>query len=218
MVAQETCEPPVSMVRRSCRSGGLMNTHMPRGYEEQPDDILMARVVEGSAAAFQILAQRHVRQAIAIAQRITHNASDAEELVQEALLRLWTNAHRWDSTRAPFKTWFYRILTNLCIDRLRRATISPLVAAEQAIDPQPGPLARAEGRQIARAIADAIAALPVRQRTALTLCYYHDMSCAEAAKVLSISVSAMEALLVRGRRTLREHLRSLELDGSESRR
>lgn len=189
--------------------------NMPRGDEEANDNILMMRVVEGSATAFQVLAQRHVRQALAIAQRIVHNASDAEELVQEAFLRLWTNAHRWDPGRAPFTTWFYRILTNLCIDRLRRATISPLAGTEQVVDPQPGPLARAEGRQIARAIAAAIAALPVRQRTALTLCYYHDMSCAEAAKVLSISVSAMEALLVRGRRTLRERLRTLELDGSE---
>jgi RNA polymerase sigma-70 factor, ECF subfamily len=191
-----------------------MNPSAPRADGEDSDDVLMAQVVAGSATAFRRLAQRHVRQALAVAQRIVRNASDAEELVQEALLRLWTQAHRWDPARAKFTTWFYRILTNLCIDRQRRTTPAPLDAADHAIDPQPGPLARAEGRQIARAIAEAIAALPVRQRTALTLCYYHDMSCAEAAKVLSISVSAMEALLVRGRRTLREQLRRLELDDS----
>jgi len=200
---------------RRARSSPLllaMTAGLPRGDAADSDDILMAQIVAGDAGAFRRLAQRHVRPALAIAQRIVRNPSDAEELVQEALLRLWTQAHRWDPARAQVATWFYRILTNLCIDRQRRATASPLEAAEQAVDPQPGPHARAEGRQIARAIADAIAALPVRQRTALTLCYYHDMSCAEAAKVLAISVSAMEALLVRGRRTLREQLRRLELD------
>jgi RNA polymerase sigma-70 factor (ECF subfamily) len=195
-----------------------MITSMPRGDGEDSDEALMAQVVEGSATAFQILAQRHVRQALALAQRIVRNASDAEEMVQEAFLRLWSQAYRFDPDRASFRTWFYRVLTNLCIDGLRRAKGSPLGLDEQPVDPQPGPLARAEGRQIARAIAAAIAALPDRQRAALTLCYYHDMSCAEAAKVLSISVSAMEALLVRGRRTLRERLRLLARDDSETSR
>jgi RNA polymerase sigma-70 factor (ECF subfamily) len=181
----------------------------------ESDEALMARVAEGSAPSFQILAERHVRRALALAQRIVGNVSDGEELVQEALLRVWLHADRWQPERGRFATWFHRILTNLCLDRQRRPTLPAIGDEAIPADPAPGPHARLEGRQIARAIAAAIEALPIRQRTALTLCYYQDMSCAEAAKVLSISVSAMEALLVRGRRSLRETLRRLELDDSE---
>jgi len=185
-------------------------------FDQDGDDILMARVADGDPIAYRVLARRHVRRALAVAQRIVGNASDAEELVQEALLRVWLHAHRWQPERAGFTTWFYRILTNLCLDLARRPTMPALDGVPEPVDPAPGPFAQAEGRQIARAISQALAALPASQRVAVTLCYYEDMSCADAAKILAVSVSAMEALLVRGRRALRAQLSSLARDVSES--
>jgi RNA polymerase sigma-70 factor (ECF subfamily) len=180
---------------------------VPRQIEDI-DTALMGQVATGDAAAFERLARRHARRALAVAQRITGNASEAEDLVQEALVRIWTNAHHFDAARGRFATWFYRILTNLCLDQLRRGSVAELGDGDQPIDPAPGPHAQLEGRRIALAIGAAIASLPVRQRVAVSLCYYEDMSCAEAAKVLGVSVAAMEGLLVRGRRVLREKLRT----------
>jgi RNA polymerase sigma-70 factor (ECF subfamily) len=175
----------------------------------------MTLLAGGDGSALRILAQRHVRRALAIAERILGNKSDAEEIVQEAMLRIWTHAHYWKPERARFVTWFQRILVNLCLDRTRRPAMAALDESHHPVDPTPGPDVQAEGRQVGRAIAAAIGALPARQRVALTLCYYQDMSCAEAAKVLAISVSSMEALLVRGRRTLREQLRPWDIEDPE---
>jgi RNA polymerase sigma-70 factor (ECF subfamily) len=179
------------------------------------DTVLMEQIAGGDAPAFERLARRHARRALAVAQRIIGNANEAEDLVQEALVKVWTNAHRFDATRGRFVTWFYRILANLCLDQQRRGTMPALGEVDQPVDPTPGPHAQLEGRQIARAIGSAIASLPVRQRVAVSLCYYEDMTCADAAKVLGVSVAAMEGLLVRGRRTLRDKLRGFaELPGA----
>lgn len=183
----------------------------PRASSRPVDDVdivLMEQVAAGDASAFDRLARRHARRALAVAQRITGNGSEAEDLIQEALVKVWTNAGQFDAARGRFTTWFYRIVTNLCLDQRRRRVMPALGDADQPVDPTPGPHARLEGRQIARAIGDAIASLPDRQRVAVSLCYYEDMACAEAAEVLGISVAAMEGLLVRGRRTLRDKLRA----------
>jgi RNA polymerase sigma-70 factor (ECF subfamily) len=181
------------------------------GWSAGPDsdDALMARVIAADVRAFERLSRRYARPALGVARRVI-GRGDAEDLVQEALLRVWTQAHRWDPARGGFATWFYRILINLCLDHRRRPASAELDQADQPVDPAPGPHARAEGRQIGRAIAGALASLPVRQRIALALCYDEDLSCAEAAKVLRISVSAMEGLLVRGRRALREQLSAFD--------
>jgi RNA polymerase sigma-70 factor (ECF subfamily) len=187
---------------------------VPRQIEDI-DTVLMEQVAAGDAAAFERLARRHARRALAVAQRITGNANEAEDLVQETLVRIWTNAPHFDAARGRFATWFYRILTNLCLDQLRRGTLAALGDGDQPVDPTPGPHAQLEGRRIALAIGAAIASLPVRQRVAVSLCYYEDMTCAEAAKVLGVSVAAMEGLLVRGRRVLRDKLRSFGGGDSE---
>jgi RNA polymerase sigma-70 factor, ECF subfamily len=169
------------------------------------DEALMARIARGDQIAFGILSQRHVPRAVALARRITGSNSDAEDIVQEAMLRVWTQAPRWQPL-AAFRTWFTRIVVNLCLDRKRRAVPLPLEAAGDPADPAPGAAAQLERSQTDRAVDAAIAELPERQRAAIVLSYREGMSNAQTAEALGTSVSAVETLLTRAKQTLRQRL------------
>jgi len=179
------------------------------GMDQETDEDLIARTASGDRVAFHLLVERHTQRSLRLAQRISGNASDAEELVQEAFLRLWTKADTWQSGRGRFTTWFFRILVNLCLDRKRRPDMLSLESAGEPADPTPGAVERIYQNELGRTIAAAVGELPERQRAALALCYYEEMSNLEAAEALSVSVSALEALLVRARRTLRTKLAAL---------
>lgn len=176
--------------------------------QDLADEALILKVAQGDHAAFRALVDRHLGRATALAFRIIGNQSEAEELTQEAFLRVWTAAPRWRPDGAAlFRTWFSRILTNLCIDRKRRPTMDPLEAAGEPTDDAAPVDQRLAERQEAAVLATAVAALPARQRAALSLCYWQSMSNIEAAQVLGLSVGAVESLLVRARRTLKEKLK-----------
>jgi len=175
--------------------------------EEASDEALMQRVAGGDQVAFRLLARRYTRRALQLAPRVTGNQADAEEILQEALLRVWVNAPRW-RPMAAFRTWFYRVVLNLCLSRRRRAPFAPLEAAGDPPDPAADPETRREDDEAARRVAAAIAELPARQRAAIVLTYDEGLSNAEAAAILETSVSGVEALLVRAKRSLREQLRS----------
>jgi RNA polymerase sigma-70 factor (ECF subfamily) len=171
----------------------------------ESDEALMLRIARGDERAFRALAPRYAARAASLARHISGSEADAEDIVQEALLRVWINAPRW-RPEAAFRTWFYRIVFNLALNRKRRAPFAPLEAAGDPADPAiraDAALLRAEED---RRIANAIAALPARQRSAIALTYNDELSNAEAASVLGTSVSAFETLLVRARRTLRVKL------------
>ena len=167
----------------------------------------MLRVVQRDQFAFALLAERHTPTALGLAQRIVRSTAEAEDVVQESLTRLWIFADRWNPAGARFSSWFYRIVTNQAISRIRRKTNEPLDAVEEPADASPNPYDQVVGREIGKAIAEAIARLPPRQRAAIALCYDQDMSCAEAAQAMDVSVGTMESLLFRARRSLREWLK-----------
>ena len=96
--------------------------------EGPADHDLMARVARGDQLAFRLLSRRHARAALALARRIVGNDAIAEELVQEAFLRVWVNAPRW-RPQAAFRTWLYRIVINLCLNETRRPHALPLSVA-----------------------------------------------------------------------------------------
>lgn len=169
----------------------------------------MADAAAGDSKAFGILTRRHLRRSIALAQRVSGNASDAEEIVQDAFLQIWANADRWRGDGTRFTTWLYRIVVNRAIDYRRRRTFAPLDAADEVVDPAWSAETLVDGRKIGAEVDAAIAALPERQRAALSLCYHEEMTCAEASEVLQVSVSAMESLLVRARRVVRARLQPL---------
>jgi RNA polymerase sigma-70 factor (ECF subfamily) len=169
------------------------------------DEDLMLRVARGDQGAFRLLAGRYAARAVRLARRTTGSDADAEEIVQEALLRVWTNAPRWRPT-AAFRTWFYRVVLNLSLNRRRRAPFFPLDQAGDPADPAADPSAQLERDERDRRVASAIAELPARERAAIALTYADGLSNAETAAVLGTSVSAVETLLVRARRSLRARL------------
>jgi RNA polymerase sigma-70 factor (ECF subfamily) len=169
------------------------------------DEALMARIATGDESAFRILAGRHAARTVSLATRMLGNRTDAEDVAQDALLRVWTNAPRWQPL-AKFRTWLTRITINLCLDRKRRAPWAPLEAAGELADPAPGMLDRHEELDRERRLAAAIGTLPARQRAAIILIYREGMSHAEAADILNSSVSAIETLLARGKQGLRRAL------------
>jgi RNA polymerase sigma-70 factor, ECF subfamily len=173
--------------------------------QEASDEDLMARVAGGDEAAFRALSRRHVAGGLALARRVSGNAADAEEVVQEAFLRVWVNAPRWRPT-ASFRTWFYRVVLNLCFNRARRRPFAALEAAGDPADPSPDPAANLERRQTDSLVTAAIAALPERQRAAIVLTYEEGLSNIETAAALDTSVSGVETLLVRAKRALRAAL------------
>ena len=172
---------------------------------DDSDEALMARVARGDERAFQLLARRHVPAMLGIARRILGNAAEAEDVAQEALMRVWTHAPRWQPL-ALFRTWLTRVVVNLCLDRKRRAPWVELEAAGDIVDPSPGATEKVETEERERMVAAAIDRLPARQRSAIMLTYGEGMSNAEVAEILETSVSAGETLLVRGKHNLRRAL------------
>jgi RNA polymerase sigma-70 factor, ECF subfamily len=199
----------------SPRAAGLVLRRTIGRMTDETDETLMGQVAAGDQAAFRLLMDRHIQRSMRLAQRVSGNASDAEEVVQEAFLRLWTKADTWQEGRGRFTTWFFRIVMNLCLDRKRRQPFLPLDAVAEPADQRRNAVEGIYERQVNRQVTDAIAELPERQRAALVMCYYEEMSNIEAAAALSVSVSALEALLVRARRALKIKLASLGALGSK---
>ncbi|BBL70808.1 sigma-70 family RNA polymerase sigma factor [Methylogaea oryzae] len=176
------------------------------------DEKLMGQVAQGDRAAYAQLVSRHVNRAYALARRIGSRPAEAEEVAQEAFLRVWTHATQWSEDKGRFSAWLSRIVTNLCIDRMRRsehAAVAWEEAAEAVADPSVDLESDLHRRQLAQQVAAEVARLPDRQRMALSLCHYGGVSNADAADILGVSVGAVEALLVRARRTLAQRLQSL---------
>lgn len=174
------------------------------------DRALMARVARQDRIAYAELLNRHLRGAAITAYRILLNRADAEEVAQEAFLRVWQHAPRWQvDGAATFRTWLNRILVNLCIDRKRKPGMDALDDQPEPEDDKPGPYEHRLTGETEALIAAALAKLPERQRAALQLCFWEGESNIEAAAILEISVGALEALLVRAKRGLRDELAPL---------
>lgn len=167
------------------------------------DDALMARVALRDGAAFRTLVEAHAARPHRIAYRMLGDAAEAEDIAQEALLRLWNEAPRWQAGRAGVSAWLGRVATNLCLDRLRRRKFTSDEAVPERVDETPGvdEVMDEEGQR-ARTVA-AVQALPDRQRAAIILTYYEDYSNMAAAGALDMNIKAFESLLLRARTALR---------------
>jgi RNA polymerase sigma-70 factor (ECF subfamily) len=168
-----------------------------------PHDVaLMARIAVRDQQAFRQLAERYVERIIAVAQRILGNAAEADEVAQETLFRVWQHADRWDPARAELAVWIYRITCNLSIDRTRRRIFRPLDPADDIADTAPLAIDTLVAREAQTQLAAALAALPARQRAAITLFYHEELSGEATAAALGVSVPGVWSLLLRGRRAL----------------
>lgn len=174
---------------------------------DDSDEALVARAGRGDRIAASAIVVRHSDRVFAVCRMMLRNTAEAEDATQDTFLRLWKAASRWRPMGAKFETWLLRIAKNACLDRLRRSgrEIGDGEIPERA-DPQPGAEAVMIADERSAAVAAALGQLPERQRLAIVLCHYEEMTNIDAAAVLEVSVEALESLLARGRRALRASL------------
>jgi RNA polymerase sigma factor (sigma-70 family) len=177
------------------------------------DEILMLRAGRGDRAACQLLVERHLGAIVTFAHRTLGDRSEAEDAAQEVFLRVWSASSRWRKGTARFRTWLYRVALNVCLDRLAKARRTPggddIDQVVLASDRRSEPFVATHAAEVGRHVAAAIGELPDAQRIALTLCHYQGLRNIEAADVMGVSVEALESLLARGRRALRERLAAI---------
>lgn len=181
------------------------------------DAQLVAEAGRGGDRAFNALVHRHGGFVHSLALRYLQNRADAEEVAQAVFLALWTAAPKWRPESA-LRTWLYKVTVNRCIDRARRAKRwawlrgGDVAEAFEASVPEPGP----DGEQAAVTASElmrvrrAMAALAPRQRMALVLVAEQELPVPDAAAIMEITPGALEQLLVRGRKALRERLEVLD--------
>ncbi len=179
----------------------------------------MARIKEGDTAALEQLIEAHQHRIIGMVAKMLGDESDAEDVAQQAFIRVWKSASRYEPT-AKFTTWLYKITRNLVFNELRRRKRHVTQSLDQPLGPEASdrPLQREDpgakapdtsllDAEMQAAIQRAIDELPETQRMAIILRRYDDVSYEEIAEILDLSVPAVKSVLFRARTDLREKLK-----------
>ena len=175
------------------------------------DDELARRVASGEAGAWRALMEAHLGAVVGYAWHMLGDHGEAEDVAQETFIRFMKKAASWRPGTARLRTWLLRVAINLCLDRLRARR--PRAEVDVELVAEPGEVGRIDGGiDRRRAVRRALAALPERQRGALSLVHYLGLTNAEAAAAMTISVDALESLLARARRALRRKLEPVARD------
>lgn len=170
------------------------------------DARLLNRMCEGDGSAFAVLVRRHTERFYRVAYRFTGNRAEAEDIVQEAFIKLWERPTLWRADRkASFTTWFYRVVVNLCLDHKKKKRPSALMDDSWIPDERATHEETLLQNETAARLEKAIGELPERQRVALNLCFYEDISNQEAADIMGIKLKALQSLLMRAKATLKLH-------------
>ncbi|MBT9383445.1 RNA polymerase sigma factor [Pseudooceanicola sp. CBS1P-1] len=169
-----------------------------------PDDALLVLYANGDAEAARQLTTRLAPRVLAQAARILGDRAEAEDVTQEAMLRLWRIAPDWRQGEARVTTWLYRVTANLCTDRLRRRRGGTRDVNDMPEIADDAPSADQRMQQDARmdALQGALNELPDRQRQAVVLRHIEGLGNPEIAEILEISTEAVESLTARGKRAL----------------
>jgi len=170
------------------------------------DENLLLLYGNGDGDAARELARRLVPRVLAVAQRMLGDRAEAEDVAQEAMLRLWKQAASWRQGEAKVSTWLYRVATNLCTDRLRRARGTSLDAVAEPEDGRPSAAREIQDKARLAALDEALQALPERQRQAVVLRHIEGLSNPEIAEIMGVGVEAVESLTARGKRALKDAL------------
>ena len=179
-----------SQALRSCwhtmkeEESGTVDTQ----FSHMEDDALLQHIRHGKHEAFEALVTRHARRFYGTAYRLVFDKNDAEDIVQEAFHKLWQKPERWNPDKQTrFTTWFYKIVTNLCVDYNRKRRPIAMPENMPFMDHQPGQEMLLLQKQKQALLDGYIQKLPIRQQLALNLCFYEGLSNKEMEDVLSIS-------------------------------
>ncbi|WP_380057673.1 RNA polymerase sigma factor [Falsihalocynthiibacter sp. SS001] len=169
---------------------------------EVADDALLVLFANGDRAAAQVLTVRLMPRALGFAARLLGDWAEAEDVAQEAMLRLWKVAPEWRQGEAQVSTWLYRVVRNLCTDRLRKRRGVGLDEIAEPLDDAPSASDVLQNKGRAEALREALDQLPERQREAVILRHIDGLPNPQIAEILEITVEAVESLTARGKRAL----------------
>jgi len=182
------------------------------GAAQATDAALIARSRTGDAAAIALLVERHAEDVYRIAYRLVGHKAQAEDIAQDVLMRMLSYREGWLS-KTSFHVWLRRAVYNRMVDVYRKNRpwqMSDLDAAAETADAMPSQDAVMAAGETEAGVAAAVLALPLRQRMAVTLCFFEHMSLDEAGAVMKVSVGAVESLLHRAKQSLKQNLSHLE--------
>ena len=184
-------------------------TEKPTPIERDAD--LMRRIAGGEPGACREVVDRHLSAVHGFAWRMLGDNHEAEDVAQEAFLKLWRQARKWQP-KAQISTWLRRVAYNACIDRLRKLKPTDDIHDMPLPDTGPNPEVQAVQASVSAQVMAAIEELPERQRAALMLAHYDGLGNIETAAAMETTVEAVESLLGRARRTLKKSLASVHAE------
>ncbi len=173
-----------------------------------PDDDIIPKIAKGDQRAFAVLVDRHVRSLSALCAQMVGDVHNAEDITQTVFLKTWQMLPNWQPGQAKLITWMRRVATNQCLDHLRKhkPIYTDNVPDSPASDPNPED--HMAETQHTDWVKEKLELVPERQKMALTLFYYQELSQKESAETMNISLGAFESLLRRARTTLKQHIQN----------
>ena len=177
-------------------------------HKKNTDHSLLAAFAKGDRRAAQQLTEQLMPKIHAHAYYRLGNIADAEDVTQEAFLKLWEVASIWKQDKAQVSTWLYRVVSNLCKDRYRRATLEGMVSVQEPTNESQSPTSKIEEEIRQKALYTAMTNLPESQRLAVQLRHIDELTNPQIAEIMELSVEAVESLTARGKRKLTKILQS----------
>jgi len=170
---------------------------------QENDDELVARIAARDHKAMRLASDRHANMVWRVAYRMLGDATEAEDVAQESLLKLWNHADRWNAGGPGIAPWLKKVTVNQCLDRLRRKRFTSDEDVPERADETPLADRQMEAVETGQAVKDCIETLPDRQRAAVILTYYEEQPNHGAAETLDMQLKAFESLLFRARSSLK---------------
>jgi RNA polymerase sigma-70 factor (ECF subfamily) len=184
---------------------GASRAEAVTALREMTDGGLLQAAASRDRAAFEEIVGRYYQPVYRLVWRMTGGHRDSEDIAQESFTKLWQNPQQVREAGA-LKGWLMRVASNAVIDRSRKPRHGTLDAVPEISDPAAKPDAPLDRSDATRIVDSKISELPERQRLALSLVYYEGLTNIDAASVMETSIEAVESLLARARRNLKDRL------------